>query len=87
MDHDVTAENPDCNLLSWLARNEHATASEVSHASGITLPSARSRLRHLERQKLVVGKPNDAVPSRRVYHATAEGRRAARVSDAGSTTA
>ena len=61
-------------ILTWLVEHEHSTASQVGRASRTALPSMRGRLRRLERQKLVSGRPNDSVPSYRVYAVTDEGR-------------
>ena len=41
----------------------------------MNIHSVRSRLRYLERHKLVTGSPNGAVPPYRAYSVTDEGRR------------
>ena len=66
---------PEIAILKWLAGHERATALAIGSACGIAVASVRGRLRFLEKQKLVTGKPNDAVPPRRAYTLTDEGRR------------
>ena len=65
----------DTEILTWLAEHEGATAFDVSRASEMNIHSVRSRLRYLERHKLVTGSPNGAVPPYRAYSVTDEGRR------------
>ena len=65
---------PEVEILTWLAENEDATAFDVSRASGLEVVSVRGRLCYLERQKLVTGRPNDAVPPYRAYAITDQGR-------------
>ena len=66
---------PEMAILGWLRDHERGTSPEIGNACGIAVASARGRLSILEKQKLIVGQSSGAVPPRRVYALTDEGRR------------
>lgn len=67
--------SPEIAILTWLVGQEHGTIAEIGDACGIAFVSARGRLSVLEKQKLITGRSNGAVPPLKVYAVTAEGRR------------
>ena len=78
----MTASAADLLILRWIARCDHASAPAIGTACGMAPAEVRSRLANLESQRLLTSRSDKhAVPPRRVYHVTIEGRRAAGLLD------
>ena len=68
---------PEAEILAWLVDHDHGTASEIGNACGIAEASVRGRLNYLARQKLIIRRASEVVPSLLAYMVTAEGRKVA----------
>lgn len=77
--------SPDLAILRHLAARTHASAAEIGAACRFTAAEVRARLVSLESRRLVASRSDKgALPPRRVYFVTGEGKRAAGISDARS---
>lgn len=75
--------SPDLCILRFLAACTHASAPEIGTACAMAPGELRARLASLESRRLVSSRSDKgAVPPRRLYFVTGEGRRAAGISDA-----
>lgn len=79
----ILRTSPDTLILTFLSERTQATAPAIQAACRMTPGDVRARLVMLESMRLVSGGYDTAVPPRRVYGPTGEGRR--KVEQPGST--
>lgn len=83
----MTPSSTDLAVLRFLASRTHATVPAIGAATGIVPNQLRPRLATLESHRLVGSRQDtSARPPQRIVYATAEGRRAAGMSDPRATT-
>ncbi len=74
--------SPELAILHHLAACTHSSAAEIGAACAMTTTGIEAQLVMLDLRGLVLGRQDAAVPPRRVYRLTAEGRRKAGIGDA-----
>lgn len=74
--------SPELAILHHLAACTHSSAAEIGVACAMTTTEIEAQLVMLNLRGLVLGRQDGAVPPRRVYRLTAEGRRKAGIGDA-----